>query len=122
MSKKKQIAGWIAVSLTVIISSILAYWGAVENFHEGWYSSIWENIFMLVFQYLLFTIVFVLLAIVMLKWKRIGLILHIATGLFCGWFFSGASFSVIGVLVIIPFIVLGLLYYYLRHVSLVPQT
>ncbi len=99
--------------ITVLFSSIWAYWGAFENFHEGWYShSIWENLFMLIFQYMLFAIVFVLLALIILKWKKIGLALHLLTGVSCIWFFSGASFNVLGLLIVIPFAVLGLIYYF----------
>jgi hypothetical protein len=112
---KKAVAGWIGwvgVSITVVLSSLWAYWGAIENFHEGWYStSMWENLFMLIFQYLLFTIVFTGLALVALRWKKIGLALHIAAAGFSVWFFSGASFSVVGLMIVIPIIALGLLYY-----------
>lgn len=109
----KRIIGWIGVAITVIFSSFWAYWGAFENFHEGWYStSIWENIFMYIFQYMLFTIIFVFLALNILKWKKIGLILHILLGIFCAWFFSGSKFSVIGLLIVIPFLALGLIYYF----------
>jgi hypothetical protein len=115
-AQKKAVAGWIGwvgVAITVVLSSLWAYWGAIENFHEGWYStSIWENLFMLLFQYLLFTIVFVTLALVALRWRRIGLALHIATAGFSYWFFSGASFSVVGLMIVIPIIALGLLYYF----------
>ncbi len=113
MNKKKNILGWAGVVLTVIIAGFWAYWGANENFHEGWYStSIWENLFMLIFQYLLFTIIFILLAIFALKWKWLGLFLHIAIGVFCIFFFSGANFSVVGMLIVIPLIILGLIYFY----------
>ena len=112
-ARKKAIIGWTGVSVTVLLSSLWAYWGAIENFHEGWYStSIWENLFMLLFQYLLFTIVFMVLAVVALRWRRIGLTLHIATAGFSYWFFSGASFSVVGLMIVIPIIALGLLYYF----------
>ena len=67
---------------------------------------------MLLFQYLLFTIVFMVLAVVALRWRRIGLTLHIATAGFSYWFFSGASFSVVGLMIVIPIIALGLLYYF----------
>lgn len=110
---KKSVIGWIGVIITTAFSSIWAYWGAIENFHEGWYSaSIWENLFMLFFQYLLFTIIFVSLAVITLKWKKIGLILHFILAAVSGWFFSGASFSVIGFMIIIPIIALGLVYYF----------
>ena len=67
---------------------------------------------MLIFQYMLFAIVFVILALIILKWKKIGLAVHLLTGVFCIWFFSGASFSVLGLLIVIPFAVLGLIYYF----------
>lgn len=112
-AKKKSIVGWVGVLITLIFAGLWAYWGAIENFHEGWYSdSIWENLFMLVFQYLLFTMIFTFLALVAIKWKRIGLILHIALAGFCIWFFSGASFNVLGLLIVIPIIALGLLYFF----------
>jgi len=67
---------------------------------------------MLFFQYLLFTIIFVSLAVIILKWKKIGLILHFIVAAVSVWFFSGASFSVIGLMIVIPIIALGLVYYY----------
>lgn len=74
---KRSIIGWIGVLITITFSSVWAYWGAIENFHEGWYStSIFENLFMLSFQYFSVTIIFVSLAVIILRWKRIGLILH----------------------------------------------
>ena len=110
---KKSIIGWIAVSITTIFSSVWAYWGAIENFHEGWYStSIWESLFMLFFQYLLFAIIFVSLAVFILRWKKIGLALLFIAAAFSYWFFSGATFSVIGLMVVIPIIALGLVYYF----------
>ncbi|MDD3972984.1 MAG: DUF1566 domain-containing protein [Clostridia bacterium] len=111
--KRRNIVGWIGVAITTIFSSIWAYWGSIENFHEGWYSvSIWENLFMLLFQYLLFTVIFVLLGVITLKWKIAGLVLHILLAGFCIWFFSGASFLVIGLMIVIPIIGLGLLYFF----------
>lgn len=111
-SKQKQIIGWIAVSITIIISSLWAYWGSIENFHEGWYSkSIFENIFMLVFQYSLVTIIFIVLAEIALSWKKIGLILHLALAGFCVWFFSGAIFVVRIIMIVLPILVLGTLYF-----------
>ncbi|MDD5603050.1 MAG: DUF1566 domain-containing protein, partial [Eubacteriales bacterium] len=112
-SSLKNIAGWIGVGITLTISGIWAYWGAIENFHEGWYSeSLWANIGMMLFQYLLFTFIFVILAVIALKWRKIGLFLHIAVAGFCIWFFSGASFSVLGLLIVMPIIGLGLIYFF----------
>lgn len=110
---KKRIIGWLGVLTSLVFSSLWAYWGAVENFHEGWYSSsLWENLFMLVFQYLLIPIVFTVLAVVALRWRTIGLVMHGAMAAFSLWFFSGASFSVVGSMIVIPIIALGLAYYF----------
>jgi hypothetical protein len=117
MARLKTMLGWVAVSITVLISGIWSYWGAIENFHEGWYSTFWENIGMFLFQYLLFPIIFVALALVILKWKRVGLALHFVAAGFCIWFFSAANFSVLLLLIVIPFIGLGLLYFFRGAVS-----
>lgn len=109
MKKKKLVLGWMGVAITVLFSSFWAYWGAFENFHEGWYAtSILENISMFLFQYLLFTIIFITLALIILKWKIIGLILHGVLCVFCIWFFSGAS----SILIIIPIAIMAALYYF----------
>lgn len=113
MDKKKRVVGWLGVLITIVVSGFWAYWGSFENFHEGWYStSIWTNLFMFLFQYMVISIVFVFLALIILKWKRFGFGLHIVFALFSMWFFSGARFSVVSVLIVIPFILLGSIYYY----------
>jgi len=55
---------------------------------------------------------FVLLALVILKWKKIGLLLHFIIGIIAINFFSGASFNVIGVMIVIPLVAIGLIYYF----------
>lgn len=109
----RQILGWIAVSVTVVVSGIWAYWGTIENFHEGWYSpNFFENIGMFLFQYLLVTIVLVTLALISLTWKLAGLLLHIALAGFSIWFFNGAHFTVLWLMIVIPILLLGVLYYF----------
>lgn len=109
----KSLFGWLGVGITLIFSCIWAYWGSIENFHEGWYSeSLWENLFMMFFQYLLVTLILLFAAIVSLKWRIIGAVLHLGLAGFCGWFFFGASFSVVGLMIVIPLVGLGVLYYF----------
>ncbi len=109
MKRRKMILGWIGVAITTIFSSFWAYWGAFENFHEGWYStSILNNISMFLFQYMIITIILVSLALIILRWKKIGIFMHIALSIFCIWFFSGPS----SILIIIPIAVMALLYYF----------
>ncbi|MGD9887173.1 MAG: hypothetical protein AB7T03_04335 [Bacilli bacterium] len=109
----KSILGWLGVLISLLFIIIWSYWGVIENFHEGWYSeSIWENLFMLFFQYLLIPIFFIILAVIALKWKKMGVLCHAALAGFCLWFFKGASFSVLGLLILFPIIVLCLLYFF----------
>jgi hypothetical protein len=113
--KARRVVGWIAVGITAVYTNLWTYWGIVENFHEGWYStSIFENLLMLFIQYLLFTIAFVVLALVSIRWPKAGLGLHIAVGLFFAWFFNSASFNVVGIMIVIPILALGLLYFFGR--------
>ena len=113
MERKKAILGWVGVVITVLFSSFWAYWGAFENFHEGWYStSLWENISMFLFQYMLLPIIFIGSALIALKWKKTGLLVYLLLGVLCLWFFAGANFSLLGFLIILPFAALALTYYF----------
>jgi len=111
--RTKNVIGWIGVIITLVIAGLWSYWGAIENFHEGMYSvSGWENLFMFLFQYMLFPIIFIGLALAGLTWRWTGLFLHIGLGLFSLYFFRGAHFSVIGLMIVIPLAILGLLYFF----------
>lgn len=112
ISKIRQIIGWLVVAISLLFTCIWTYWGIVENFHEGWYSpSVLDNLFMLLIQYMSITIIFVGLAITSLKWPKAGLIVHVVLAIFLAWFFSGASFSVVYLMITIPLILLGIGYY-----------
>ena len=90
--KLRRVIGWVAVGITVAFVGVWTYWGIVENFHEGWYAeSVWENLGMLFIQYLLITVVFCALAAVSLRWRRIGLALHVVAAQRAGTDPSGAD-------------------------------
>ncbi len=111
--KRKIALGWAGVAITVAFSELWTYWGAFENFHEGWYSgSLLDNLLMMLLQYLSFPIAFVLLALIALKWKYAGLAAYLAASGFCAWFFSGAQFSVAGLLIALPLAALGFLFFF----------
>lgn len=113
--RARLVTGWIAVGITVVFTCLWTYWGIIENFHEGWYAtSLLQNLGMLFLQYLLFTIAFVALALTSIRWPRVGLGLHIALGAFFGYFFNTAHFSVVGLLIVLPILGLGFLYFYGR--------
>ena len=42
---KRQVAGWLAVASSTLIACVWAFWGVIENFHEGWfYDSLFLNL------------------------------------------------------------------------------
>lgn len=107
--------GWIAVAIVVIIASFWAYWGGIENFHEGWYSkNIWENIFMMLAQYWSLTMIFIIIGVVGVRFPIASLVLCILIGIGAAIFLSGASFSVVWLMIIIPLTGLGLLFFFGR--------
>jgi len=114
-NKRRLILGWAAVSIVMVIASLWAYWGGIENFHEGWYSkNLWENIFVMLVQYWLFTIVFIAIGIIGIRFPKASLFLCIAIGIAAIIFFFGASFSVLWIMILFPLLGIGLLFFFGR--------
>jgi len=112
--KLNNILGWIAVGISTAIASFWAYWGIVENFHEGWYfESLLQNISLMFIQYLSFPIIFILLTLIAIRWRRIGGSILFVTAIGLGVFLSGAHFSVLA-LILPPLVILSLLFWFGR--------
>jgi hypothetical protein len=93
--------GWAAVALSTAIASFWAFWGAIENFHEGWYhESLASNLAMCFGQYLAPSILFVGAGVVGAVWPRAGGVVHGLGAAGLAWFFRGA-----GVVVLLGFLV-----------------
>jgi len=108
---KRQIAGWLALGISTLITCIWAFWGIVENFHEGWYfESLLSNLGLMFVQYLSPMLIFMGVTVVSIFWHRFGGGLHIAFALLAIWFFQAFSNAAL-FLIILPFIGLGLLYW-----------
>ncbi len=105
-------AGWIAVGISTCLACLWAFWGIIENFHEGWYDvSLARNLGMLFLQYLVPLAAFMGVGAAAIRWPRVGGVLHAAAGVFAIWFFRrGAGVQFVGV----PLIGLGLLYWFGR--------
>jgi len=83
------------------------------GFHEGWYAeTLLENLLMFLLQYMSIAIAFTVLGVMAVRFKRLGLALHLLAGAGCVWFFRGAAFNVLGLTLVLPFAVLGLLHYF----------
>lgn len=113
INKRQLVFGWTAVAIVTIIASFWAYWGGVENFYEGWYSeSIWENIVMMLAQYRMIAIVFMLIGFVGVRFSKVSIFLNLALGTGAAIFFSGAAFNTLWAMIIIPLAVIGLLFFF----------
>ena len=112
--KKQKIMGWIAVGLSTVITCGWAFWGIIENFHEGWYfESWWSNLGMMFVQYLSPMIIFMGVTLISLFWPRLGGGMHGLIALFAVWFFNAIS-NAATFLIILPLIGLGAMYWFGR--------
>jgi hypothetical protein len=108
--RKQKMFAWIAILIAAVFTNLWAFWGIVENFHEGWYfRSLWQNVVMMFGQYLLFPLVIMILTVVSIKWNKVGSILHLVVGIFVLWFFRGGAGMF---LLAIPLLALAILYWF----------
>jgi hypothetical protein len=109
-SNKRQILGWIAVGLSTAITCFWAFWGILENFHEGWYhKSFLSNLGLMFIQYLSPMLIVMGVTLVSIYWPRLGGSLHMVFALFLVWFFGGVHAGAF--LLIVPLVIFGILYW-----------
>lgn len=102
------VAGWSAVGISALIAGFWAFWGIIENFHEGWWHrSMLDNVAMMLVQYLGASLVFMLLAVVAIRWRLIGGLLHVAIGIGLYVFLFQADNDTALMLIMIPMALLG---------------
>jgi hypothetical protein len=112
VSRYRQILGWFAVGLSTLAACFWAFWGILENLHEGWYyPSLWMNLSLMVVQYLVVTLLVVGAGVVGIRWPRVGGTVHIAAALGAAWRFRGASPAVVYELIVGPLVVMGICYW-----------
>jgi hypothetical protein len=111
---KRQAAGWIAIIASTAVTCFWAFWGIIENFHEGWYYASWlSNVGLMFAQYLSPMLIFMGVTLISIFWPRLGGSLHVILALFAVWFFQAFS-NAATFLLIIPLMGLGALYWYGR--------
>ncbi len=109
---KPQKMGWIAVSFSVVITALWAFWGASEAFHEGWfYQSLFMNIGLTIIQYLSPMLLFMSVGVISIRWPRAGAVIHMITALAAAIFFNIFTNTVI-LLILLPLVAIGLLYWF----------
>lgn len=111
----QRILGWAAVGLSTLAACFWAFWGIIENFHEGWFSvSLWGNLGLMLIQYLSPMIVFMAAALMAIRWPRLGGGLHVAAAFGAAWFFRGASPTVVYPFIAGPLVFMGAAYWFGR--------
>jgi hypothetical protein len=106
--------GWIAVVLSTVITCFWAFWGIIENFHEGWYyDSLLSNVGLMLVQYLSPMLIFLGITLISIAWPRLGGGLHVVLVLLAAWFFQAFAEPVI-LLILVPLLGLSALYWFGR--------
>ena len=114
-SSMRQAIGWLAVVLSTIIACFWAFWGIIENFHEGWFhESVFLNVGLMFIQYLSPMIIFVSLTMLAIRFPLIGSLAHVLAGLLLLLFLFDLSDHVAALFVMLPMLSLGILYWYGR--------
>jgi hypothetical protein len=110
----RKIAGWSAVAISTLITCFWAFWGIIENFHEGWYYESWlSNVGLMLAQYLSPMLIFMAISLVSIFFPHLGGGLHILFAMFAVWFFQAFTNPAL-FLLIAPLAGLGALYWYGR--------
>jgi hypothetical protein len=100
------------VGLSTLAACFWAFWGILENFHEGWYyPSLWRNFVLMVVQYLFPMLLVVGAGVLAIRWPRFGGATHLAAALWAAWRFRGASPFVVYELIVGPLVVMGISYW-----------
>ena len=111
---RRRIAGWIAVGFSTVITCFWAFWGIIENFHEGWYyESLPSNVGLMFVQYLSPMLIFMGVTLISISWPRFGGGLHVIFALLAAWFFQAFT-NTVTFLLIAPLIGIGVLYWFGR--------
>jgi hypothetical protein len=111
ITRLRNLAGWAAVAVATLFACFWAFWGILENFHEGWYHpSLGMNLVLMFAQYLICMLLFLGATLVAIRWPWLGGSLFIAAGLGAGWRFRGANAGTVFTLLVLPLVLLGLLF------------
>ena len=109
--KAKRFMGWTAVILSTCLASFWAFWGSIENFHEGWYyQSFWMNLALAFFQYWIWSITFLVLGAISLRWQKVGAGIFFAAAILVPA--VGIRTSAAIVMFAIPLAFIGLLWWF----------
>lgn len=106
----KNTINWLALTINALLTCIWAYWGIIENFHEGWYyQSLARNLSLMLVQYLPFPLLLMVLSGIAIRWNRLGGILYLIAAILVPIKFNTSAAWVIFA---IPLCITGILYFF----------
>jgi len=109
---KRQVVGWIAVGLSTVIICFWAFWGIIENFHEGWYhETLLQNLGLMFVQYLSPMLIFMGVTLISIFRPRIGSGLHVVFAVVAAWFFHIAT-NPTTLIIVIALLGIGIIYWF----------
>jgi hypothetical protein len=109
--KWRQIVGWVAVGFSLAITCLWAFWGGIENFHEGWYYDSWaQNLALMFAQYLSPMLVFMAASLLSVARPRAGAMLPALAGAALLFYFRPLYRTAL-LLLAGPLLALGVLYW-----------
>lgn len=104
--------GWAAVAITTILISFWAFWGIIENFHEGWwFVSVWENLGVMLVQYLALMLIFYILGILAMWKNKIGTCAFFSMSVSVFFFFDSGAGRLFAAL---PLVILAVLWWFAK--------
>jgi len=107
-AKTKRTLGLISFGLSLLLTCIWAFWGIIENFHEGWYhESFIQNIGLMFIQYLSPMIIFMALTLISIRNNKVGALSFLLLGIIISFIANRFNFFVI-----IPFFLIALLVWF----------
>jgi hypothetical protein len=119
---KKNILGWVAVGLSLVISCLWAFWGILENFHEGWHAASLKDNLLGLLLYLAPMLISVGISLWAIRSPLAGGILYVGIGIIFTFFIFavwnplkaglGAALSWFPVTALL--VIVGLLYFFGR--------
>lgn len=115
-SRSRGVVGWVAAATSTAFSCLWAFWGSIENFHEGWfYRQWWRNVALAFVQYLPWMFVPMVAALIALWRRAAGVASHVLLACLAFWLFGvGRSAGVL--LIALPMLALAIGYAYGRPV------
>ncbi|MCF6240493.1 MAG: hypothetical protein L3J74_04005 [Bacteroidales bacterium] len=106
--KRRRTLGNITFILLLILTSVWAFWGIIENFHEGWYyPTLWKNIGLMFLQYLSPCIILMSFTLISIKNHKVGALIFLLFGIIISFLVNRFNYFVI-----LPFFIVAVLLWF----------